>query len=379
MSNRVWEEISFDRLENNLNVIKRLSNNKKITCIVKDDAYGLGSVQVSKFLEKDDLVIAFAVASLKEANTLKNNGIKKNILIISHIFEDEYEEAIKNNYIITISTLKQAEIINDIAKKNNINARIEISIDTGMGRIGFDLSCISNIDTIVEDVEKISHLSNVNIYGFYSHFSVADEVDDIENENWTENQYQKFTLFMNKIDANNINYEDSSISNSSAILKGIGFDMKSIRPGIILYGILPIDKYKNVGILPIMQLKSKITHIKEVEKGTYISYGRSYMADKKMRVATISCGYGDGYKRSLSNKASVIINDTKCKIIGRITMDAFMVDVTGVNCDINDEVILIGESPNNKIELEEICSLANEFTYEMLVSINKRVERVYKA
>ena len=164
MSQRVWEEISYNRLEHNLDLIKKLSNSKKIICMVKDDAYGIGSVNISKYLEQDENVTAFAVASIKEANELRQSGIKKNIIIISHIFDDEYASAIINDYIITISTYEQASIISETAKQLNKTAWLEIALDTGMGRIGFVLGKDKDsIDSNVDIIEKSSCFDGIHV------------------------------------------------------------------------------------------------------------------------------------------------------------------------------------------------------------------------
>lgn len=370
---RVFVEISYKNLQYNLDLIKKITNKKSIICMVKDNAYGLGGVNISKYLSSDPSVKAFAVASFGEANHLKENNINKDIIIISHIFKDQYEEAITNDYILTISTLEQANHINDIAKKINKNVRVEIAIDSGMGRIGFQTN-----DKSIEDINTISKLSNIKIYGFFSHFPVADcDANDIENIKWTDNQESRFNSFMDKINSLGIKYDDISISNSAGILTNRGLKYTSVRPGIILYGLLPNYRFKDYEFKPIMQFKSRIIHIKEIDENTSISYGRSFISTRKMKIATVSCGYGDGYPRTASNTASVIINDKKCPVVGKITMDMFMVDVTNVECNVEDEVILIGESKNEKYTLNEFCEKTGEFDYELLTRINARVKRVY--
>ena len=316
---------------------------------------------------------------MKEAIELKNNGIKKDIIIISHIFDDEYTDAISYGFIITISRLDQAEKISFIASKLYKTARVEIAVDTGMGRIGLLLN--NNDDCInknVDIVERISKLPSIDIYGFYSHFSVADcDFDDEDNNRFTDEQITIFDSFINEVNKRNIKYQETSISNSAGIITNKGLDCTSIRPGIILYGIAPSKQFDDIGLLPIVSLKSKIVHIKYVDKEQSISYGRTYKAKTLTKIATVSCGYGDGYPRSASNLTSVIINDKKCRIVGRITMDALMVDVTDVDCEVNDEVVLIGDSYNERISLQEICDLTHEFSYELLVRVNKRVKRIF--
>ena len=212
----------------------------------------------------------------------------------------------------------------------------------------------------------------------FSHFSVADcDFDDSENANYTREQEKKLLLLVNKLKENGIEISNTSISASAGLIKGNGANFSSVRPGIILYGIVPSKAFTDINIKPIMSLKSRIVHIKDISENVSISYGRTFVSKNNMTVATISCGYGDGYPRTASNKAYVIINDKKCKVIGRVTMDMFMVDVTGVKCEEGDEVILIGESEHEKITLDELCSITNEFTYEILTRINWRVERIY--
>ena len=372
--NRVEVQISYENLKHNLDLIKTITNNKTIICMVKDNAYGLGGVNIAKFLSNDSLVKAFAVASFGEAMHLKSNDITKDIIIIGHIFKDDYEEAILNDYILTVSTLDQAIQINNFAKKHNKKARIEIGIDSGMGRIGFNIS-----EETIKDIIKINDLDNISIYGFFSHFPVADcNKDDINNIKWTDNQEKLFDEFIEKINSLGINYTDISISNSAGILTNRGTKYSSVRPGIILYGLLPNNDFKNFDFKPIMQFKSRIIYIKEINKDTSISYSRTFISKNKMKVATVACGYGDGYPRSASNKTCVIINDKRCPVIGKVTMDMFMVDVTKVDCKVEDEVILIGESKNERVTIDEICKLTGEFNYELLTRINARVKRVYK-
>ena len=372
--NRVEVQISYENLKHNLDLIKTITNNKTIICMVKDNAYGLGGVNIAKFLSNDSLVKAFAVASFGEAMLLKSNDITKDIIIIGHIFKDDYEEAILNDYILTVSTLDQAIQINNFAKKHNKKARIEIGIDSGMGRIGFNIS-----EETIKDIIKINDLDNISIYGFFSHFPVADcNKDDINNIKWTDNQEKLFDEFIEKINSLGINYTDISISNSAGILTNRGTKYSSVRPGIILYGLLPNNDFKNFDFKPIMQFKSRIIYIKEINKDTSISYSRTFISKNKMKVATVACGYGDGYPRSASNKTCVIINDKRCPVIGKVTMDMFMVDVTKVDCKVEDEVILIGESKNERVTIDEICKLTGEFNYELLTRINARVKRVYK-
>ena len=381
---RVWKEINLNNLLSNFEYIKSLSNNKNIIPMIKDDAYGHNAVNVAKTLENDDKVLAFAVATIDEAKELIFANIKKDVLIISHTIPNNFSEIIKYNIIQTISSYEMAKCLSDIAVSNNKKARIEIAIDTGMNRIGFkiDNENIDTIDSTINEISKISKLPNIEIYGVFTHFSVADEdlANDVLDRNFTNNQADAFDKILDKLNTNNVKYVCSAISNSAGILRKYGEKSNTIRPGIILYGLIPSENFdediKNK-LKPVLSLKSRIIHIKEIDEFESISYGRTFISDKKLKIATISVGYGDGYKRSLSNKGHVIINDTICKIVGRITMDMLMVDITNVNCSLYDEVILIGKSKSHEITVNDLAKMSSEFHYEMLTSINKRVPTIF--
>ena len=373
MKDRVWQEISLKNLKHNYDLVCKYADKKTIIPVIKDNAYGHGSVRIAKVLEKEDRVKAFAVATVTEAKELRDNGSKKDIILIGHAYKECFEEAIENDFILTISTIDQAISINDVAKKISKMARIELAIDSGMRRIGFLIN-----DESLNDIKKISSFENISIYGAFSHFSVADsDINDLESVKYTDNQEKSFFEFIDKIKDQGISLSDVSLSNSAGILRKRGMEATSVRPGIILYGISPSPYFNDLDLKPIMSLKSKIVHIKEVPENSPISYGRTFISDKRLKIATICCGYGDGYPRTASNVAKVIINDKICDIIGRVTMDMLVVDVSNVECKIYDEVVLIGESENHKITLDDLCNATGEFTYEMLTRINKRVEQIF--
>ena len=373
MKDRTWQEINLKNLKHNYDLVCEYAKGKTIIPMIKDNAYGHGSVRIAKVLEKEDRVKAFAVATITEAKELRDNGIEKDVILIGHTYKDCFEEAIKKDFILTISTLDQAILINDVAKNLDKLARIEIAIDSGMRRIGFLIN-----DKSLDDIKNISSFENISIYGAFSHFSVADsDINDLDSLKYTDNQEKTFFEFINKIKEQGISLSDVSLSNSAGILRGKGQDATSVRPGIILYGISPSPYFREFDLKPIMSLKSKIMHIKEVPENSPISYGRTFISNRRLKIATICCGYGDGYPRTASNVAKVIINDEMCAIIGRVTMDMLVVDVTNVSCSLYDEVILIGESKNHKITLDDLCEATGEFTYEMLTRINKRVEQIF--
>lgn len=379
MKDRVWEEISLKNLDANIDLIKSFAPNKTLILLMKDNAYGHGAAHIAKRLQYDKSICGYAVASIGEALHLRVAGVTKNIIIISHTFSERYKDVILNNIIQTVSSFEDAKNLSDIAVFLEENVRVEIALDTGMNRIGFQLGSKELFNNALTEIEKISKLPNLTIHGFFSHFSVCDE--DLENDNdnneFTKNQEKLFEDFLSEINKLGIQYRYSSLSNSAGILNKKGAVATSVRPGIILYGISPSKHLRQFDLKPVMTLKSRIMYIKNIEQNETISYGRTYKSNNKMKIATIACGYGDGYPRTASNKASVIINDTLCPIVGRVTMDMFMVDVTNVDCKLYDEVILIGKSETKEITLDDFCELTNEFNYEILTRINHRVEKIY--
>jgi alanine racemase len=239
-----------------------------------------------------------------------------------------------------------------------------------MGRIGF----IPN-DESIEIIKKIDCLENISVEGIYSHLAGADEKDLTS----AEKQIELFDSFCNKLKENGVDIKLRHIRNSAGIMNFPEYKTGLVRCGIIAYGMFPsheVDKTK-LDIKPIMQLKSHVSFVKTVEEGFTVSYGSTYVTDKKTVIATVPVGYGDGYPRSLSNKGYVLINGFKAKIIGRICMDQFMIDVTDIPAKRGDEVILIGSDGKNEITVDDIAALGGGFNYEIICDINDRVPRVY--
>ncbi|MCT4598673.1 MAG: alanine racemase [Vallitalea sp.] len=368
---RVYARIDLDAIIHNVSSISRITNpNSQLMPVVKADGYGHGAVPICKELSNIG-INRFAVATLEEGIILRKNGIDKEILILGYTPDELANELMEYNLTQTIYKQSMAYNLSKVAVELNKTAKIHLKIDTGMGRIGFmpDEESIGIISTI-------SKLPNIEIEGIYTHFSTADELD----KTFTNTQIDRFDKFIEKLKNNNINIPIKHAANSAGIIDMNNSHMDFVRLGIALYGLYPSDYvYKEkVKLHKALSLISHIIHIKEVEAGTPIGYGGTYVTQKKSKIATIPVGYGDGYDRLLSSKGKVLINGEYAPIVGRICMDQFMVDISHIpNVNDLDEVILIGKQGDNEITADDIANIKGTINYEVVCQLGKRIPRVY--
>lgn len=369
---RTWAEIDLDALKSNIQNIRKITDPKaKIMAVVKADAYGHGYLECCHTLLEGG-ADCFAVATVSEAKQLRRKGIDVPVLILGITFPEDAEEIVKNDIMTNVSSLEYAKCLSDAAKSLQKPVKIHIKVDTGMSRLG--LLTGNYEEETVEEILAISKLPFIEIDGLFSHFACADE----ENREYTELQFKKFTSLIDKLSKKGIEIPCKHIANSAAIMMYPEMHLDMVRAGVVLYGCYPseeVDKEK-LSIKPVMTLKSRITHIKEVEAGTGVSYGKTYITDRKTKVATVPVGYADGYLRCLSHKAKIEIGGQLCDVIGRICMDQCMIDVTNVNnINVGDEVILFG---NGKISADDIAKSMDTINYEVLCLVSKRIPRIYK-
>lgn len=370
---RVYAEIDLDAICQNVSAMKKnIAKDTKILAVIKTDAYGHGAIPIAKELENMNDVFGFAVATAEEALDLRKNDIKKPILILGYTFPGNYEELIKNHISMAIFREDSLLEIAQVAKNIGQTASVHIKVDTGMGRIG-----VRPDDEGINFAGKI--LENVNLYleGVFTHFAKADEA----NKDFTFGQIRKFNDFVKKIEDNyGYSIPMKHASNSAGIIDMKEANMDLVRAGIILYGLWPSDEVskQKIDLKPALSLYSTIVFLKEIEEGTSVSYGGKFVADKRMKVATIPVGYGDGYPRSLSGKGYVLINGKKAPILGRVCMDQFMVDVTHIeDAKMGDKVTLIGTDLSECITVEELGELADKFNYEFVCGLSKRIPRTF--
>lgn len=369
---RVWKEIKLDAVKNNVkNIRGLLKDGVRLLAVIKADAYGHGAVEVAQSLLFDGGADYFGVATYGEAEQLRRAGINTPVLILGAVFDDEYAELVKDDITLTVFDFDTAKKLSDTAKKLGKTAKIHIKIDTGMARIGFLPS-----EDAVEEIIKISKLDGIEIEGMFSHFAKADEADKMP----TRVQFEKFMFIKNELLKRGIKIPICHICNSAGIIDFPEYHLDMVRSGIITYGCYPSD-FVNKDALKLesaMSFKSRVVHIKTVEKGTSVSYGGTFTAKEKMKIATVSAGYADGYSRLLSNKADVIINGVRCRVLGRVCMDQLMIDATHLkNINLGDEVILFGKSGNNKVTVEETAEIMGTINYEVMCGLSRRVPGVY--
>lgn len=365
---RTEAAIDLDAAEHNFNVTRaKLPENVKLLCVIKADAYGHGAVPLAKLFEgRADF---YGVACIEEAIELKKAGIKTPVLILGAVPKELYEDIVKYDIRVPIFSLEDAKALSAEAVKQGKTVPFHFCADTGMSRIGFQVTKES-ADTCLE----IAKLPNIEAEGLFSHFATADEKDLSK----AIAQRDKFKEFIKLLEERGINIPIKHINNSAGIMNfDEYFDM--CRMGIILYGLYPSHEVDEslLKIKPVMEWHAHITHIKELEPGREISYGGTYKTGETRRIATIPVGYADGYPRCLSNKGKVLINGEFAPITGRVCMDQFMVDITGIEAKVGDTVVLIGKSGDKELSMEEVSESAYSFNYELPCRIARRVPRSY--
>lgn len=366
---RCWAEISLAALKNNLAQIRqRIDAGVQILVPVKADAYGHGMEPVAQ-AAVDAGAQWLGVANVAEAARVRRILPQTPILILGASFSEEASEIVRQNVSAVACTLDFIRRLDQAAAKQKTKARIHVKIDTGMGRIG-----VWHEEAIpfLEETQKFDH---VMLEGICSHFPSAEE----EKDSFTQEQIIRFEGILKECRRRDIQVPLMHLANSSGILFYPASHLNLVRPGILIYGVAPGSQLQPPALFqPLLTLKSRIIFIKETDAGRTISYGRTYQTSQKTRIATIPIGYGDGYARSLSNRAQVLIGRRRCPIVGRVTMDQIMVDVgLQSNVNVGDPVVLIGNDCDSQIHVEEIAQWANTIPYEILTNLGDRIHRVY--
>ena len=364
-----WVEVNLDTLAKNINTIKeQVTEGTTIISVVKSNAYGYGAVKVVETLIEEG-INNFAVATLSEAISLRNHFKDIEILVLGYTPVYLIEESIKNNITMTIYSLDMAKEINEIAKKLKRVAKINVAIDSGMNRIGFKVNKKSAVE-----ICKITKLKNTKIEGMFTHFAVADE-----NADYTEFQFNNYMDMVIMLKELNVDIPLKHVNNSQGIINYREYDLDAVRPGLVQYGSTEgvESKYEGFEVEYIGELKAQIANLKFIEKGEKVSYGLTFEAERKTKVATLPLGYSDGVLRQLSGKIDVLVSGKRCKQIGRICMDQMMIDVSDVDCKIGDEVVLIGKQEGEEIPILEIAKKADEIATSFSCHFSERLPRVY--
>ena len=370
--NRVYAGIDLDALRYNMESMhKNIKEGTKIAAVIKADAYGHGALTVAKTIEDLPYVWGFAVATADEAEMLIADGRKKPILILGISFPEHYELIVEKEIRPAICEYESAKALSDIAVRKNKTCHIHIKIDTGMSRIGLQVT-----EESADLVAKIAQLPGIEIEGIFTHFAQADEYDKTP----TQKQIALFQKMIRMLEERNVKIPIHHCSNSAGIVEIPEANMDMVRAGITLYGLWPSEEVdqNSLDLKPVMELKTHVAYVKDLEAGRAISYGGTFITKRDSRIATIPVGYADGYCRGLSNTGSVLIHGKRAPICGRVCMDQFMVDVTDIpDVKIGDEVTLIGRDGDEVITMEEVGSLSGRFNYEFVCVLGKRIPRVF--
>jgi alanine racemase len=316
-------------------------------------------------------VWGYAVAAVEEGIVLRKHGIKKPILVLGVVPFHGYGLLVEYGISSSVFQLQRAERLSALAEKAGKKAVVHLAVDTGMGRIGYPVT-----EEAAEEAAKICALPGIEVEGLFTHFARADEKDKAA----TDQQIEKYRRFVTMLSDRGITIPVLHCSNSAGILDLQRANFHAVRAGISIYGLYPsgeVDK-DTVKLKPAMELKSFVSYVKKIQPGTSVSYGGTFTAEREMTVATIPVGYGDGYPRNLSGKGEVLIKGQRAAILGRVCMDQFMVDVTGIkDAKEEDEAVLIGRQGNEEITVEELAGAGGGFHYEIICGMGKRVPRVY--
>ena len=370
---RVYAQVDLDAIrENMVNIKGNTDTHTKLLAVIKTDGYGHGSVPIAKCLEKLDFMYGYAVATVEEAFILRKAGISLPILILGYTFPYSYEELIQQEIRPAVFRRDMLEELSGAAERTGKAAKVHIKVDTGMSRIG-----ITPDDTGLRFVKEAMETPGIEIVGIFTHFARADEADKTS----ALKQLEVFQAFIGQIESKlGLTIPVKHCSNSAGIVEMPQANMDVVRPGIILYGLRPSDEVSQeiVALRPALSLHSHIVYVKEIQPGQSVSYGGTFTAQHKMRIATIPVGYGDGYPRMLSGKGYVLIHGKKAPILGRVCMDQFMVDVTDIlNVKEGDPVTLIGTDGEETITAELLGDLSGRFNYELVCDLGRRIPRVY--
>lgn len=369
---RTWAEIDLDALIHNFKILKAKAQNSKIMAVVKADAYGHSAKDIAPVLEQNGADY-FAVSNIEEAVSLRECGIKKPVLILGYTPVAKASELTDYDLSQCVYSKEYAKELSAFAKKNNIQIKIHLKLDTGMSRLGFD--CRSDALCGMEEAIESAKLSCFVIEGVFTHFAVSDRTEKTE-DGFTNEQYARFIKAVEMLRNAGINPPLCHCANSAAFLQDGDKHLSLSRVGIALYGLSPSsDMCLKADLIPVMTVKSVVSMVKEINKGDTVNYGRTFKAQEKMKIATISAGYADGYPRILSNKGFVLINGKKANIIGRICMDQMCVDVSDNDTvKMGDEVILFGK----ELIVDSLADLAETINYEITCGISPRVPRIIK-
>lgn len=359
---RTWAEVNLDVLRDNIEIIRGIAGKKQVAAVVKANAYGHGDVFCARTLNKCGIT-RFTVSNLWEAQRLFDNEISGKILIFGYCRIEEIFDNLGKNFIYTVGDVDYAKKVSEEALKRNVKVPVHIKIDTGMSRVGI---------TTEEQLDEILAMKGLDCEAAYTHFAVADSLDEKDIE-FTEAQQKKIISLCRK---KGLKFHSQ---NSGGIIYHKDFDGDFVRAGIIMYGQKPDPRFPIPdGIKPVMSVKSVVSQLKTIHAGDTVSYGRTFKADKDVKLALIPCGYADGFNRRLSGQWYVTIRGKKAPVCGRICMDQTLVDVTDIpDVQAGDVVTVYSDEIEGGNSFTAAAEKIGTINYELLCAVGTRVPRIY--
>ena len=374
---RTWAEINLDALKNNYHVIRNAVRAETEICwVVKADGYGHGAVFVARTLEGLGAKW-FAVSNIEEAEQLRSGGVTGAILILGYTPPDMAEKLGELNISQAVFSAEYAEELSACAKEAGITVKVHIKVDTGMSRIGFLYQDAVRDSGSVDEIEAVCRLENLENEGIFTHFAVAD--DGKVGSGYTKGQYDAFMTAVSQLEERGITFRYRHCANSGAVCDYPEMHLDMVRPGVIIYGLNPSGVIRNkLPLQPMMELKTVISMLKEVETNTTVSYGRTFSASRKTKLATVPIGYADGYPRKLHNSADMLVCGERARVVGRVCMDQLMLDVTDIDgVKTGMTVTVFGKDGDELITVDELAKLNETINYEMICIVGKRVPRIF--
>ncbi|MDD4856938.1 MAG: alanine racemase [Candidatus Krumholzibacteria bacterium] len=363
-----WVEIDLDAAKHNIDCIRKvIPPHVSMLLVVKADAYGHGSVRISK-LAVECGVDMLGVATLDEGRELRKAGITLPILILSPVLPQELESVFQNDLAVAASSYEFAEKASEIAISTGALCTLHVEIDTGMGRTGIAQ------DRSVETITRISRLPGIQLEGLFTHFPASDSEVDFSKE-----QIRVFGEIVEGLKAAGVTFRYLHCANSAAILNFPSSHLNLIRPGLLVYGHMPSIVLKDrIDVVSVMSFKARLVLVREMPAGASISYGRTYIAPRPIKMGVVPVGYGHGLSHRLSNKGQFLFRGKRANIIGRVTMDMTMLDLSGFeDASVGEEIVIFGRQGEAQISADEIARWDETLNYEVLCRISKRVPRIY--
>ena len=377
MVKRTWAEISLNAIEHNYNVIRnKVADDTKVCCVIKADGYGHGAVELSQIYEKLRAEF-FAVSNIDEGIEIRKSGSKLPIVILGYTPVSEAKNLAEYDISQAVFSLEYAKELSEKCVEEDCICKMHIKVDSGMSRIGFMCQEFPRDEYSIEEICEACCLPNLEVEGLFTHFCVSDE--DAEGREFTNKQYENFIHVRDSLKKRGVDISVVHCSNSGAIEDYPETCCDMVRAGIILYGLAPSSKLADrLDLVPAMTLKTVVAFVKEVQKGATISYGRTFTADRKMKIATVPIGYADGFIRQNAKDGYMMVNGKKAKIVGRICMDQTMLDVTDIeDVKTGDEVVVFGTGENGEPTADSLAENTGTINYETVCLVGKRVPRIY--